>query len=121
MSGDVTNPVEDIVNDGALKLNGFLVSLIRTYAPKVVVAVVTWIAVTFGFEVSAETAVLVTVAVIGFLEALWYFIARLFEQWGAKKNLPWLVKIGGIMLFVPKPPAYTPNQAARLIAKSKTE
>lgn len=101
--------INDFISENVAKASSFWVSLVRTYAPKVAVAVIAWFSVTLGFQIPEDQQLTVTVLLVGLAEALWYLVARIAEEQGARHGISWLVKAGGYMLGVPKAPKYAPK------------
>lgn len=60
-------------------MSNFVDSLIRTYAPIIIGAVVSWLAVR-GFEIDPETSAAAVIALTGALQAAYYGLARLLES-----------------------------------------
>jgi uncharacterized membrane protein (DUF441 family) len=78
-------------------MNSFVTSLIRTYVPIGVGAVIAWLA-TLGLQLDAETQTSLVIALTGIIQAAYYFIARWIE-----KRFP---QIGTILLGSSKAPVY---------------
>lgn len=78
-------------------MTDFITSLIRTYVPIAVGAVIAWLA-SRGIDIDAETQAGVIVALTGVLQALYYFVARILES-----RVP---KLGGILLGRKTTPKY---------------
>ncbi len=78
-------------------MNDTITSLIRTYVPIVVGALISWL-ITLGVEVSAEAQTGLVVALTGIVTAAYYTIVRALE-----KKVPWL----GVLLGSAKQPEYT--------------
>lgn len=57
-----------------------LESLIRTYVPIGVAAVITWLAVRFGIVLDESTSAAVAVAALGLVIAVYYTLARAIEK-----------------------------------------
>lgn len=60
-------------------MNGFVTSLIRTYVPIAVGAVVSFL-LTKGIELDPNTQAGLIVAITGILQAVYYFVARVLER-----------------------------------------
>lgn len=60
-------------------MTNFVLSLIRTYVPIAVGAVVAWL-VTLGVEVDVNTQAGLVVALTGVLQAVYYTVVRLLEK-----------------------------------------
>ena len=81
-------------------MGDLLVSLIRTYVPAVVGAVIGWVVVTFGFEVPKEQVAELTAYATTAALALYYLAARLLERWHP---------VFGWLLGSKKQPEYPPE------------
>lgn len=77
-------------------MNNFVLSLIRTYVPIAVGAVVAYL-VTLGIELDPETQAGLVVSMTGVLQASYYLVARLLE-----KKFPQL----GVLLGSSQKPVY---------------
>lgn len=81
-------------------MNDYFVSLIRTWVPVAVGAVVTWLAATLGIVLDDDTSKGLLVVATGVVIAVYYAVARLVErQW------PGLGKVL-VALGVAKAPVY---------------
>lgn len=60
-------------------MQNFVTSLIRTYVPIIVGALVAWL-VTVGVELDADTQAGLIVAMTGALQAVYYLVVRLLER-----------------------------------------
>ena len=79
-----------------------IVSYIRTYAPVLAGAILSWLA-SLGLDVGAEGNVGLTIFLTGLFSALWYLVARkLEERWPS---------VGRWMLGSSRQPQYTEPQA----------
>ncbi|GAA2618675.1 hypothetical protein SMC26_40240 [Actinomadura fulvescens] len=77
-----------------------LTSLIRTYVPIAVGALVAWLA-TLGVEVDDATSTALVVGITGVATAGYYTLVRLAES-----RWPWV----GKLLGAARPPSYRPEQ-----------
>lgn len=59
--------------------NDFFISLIRTWTPVGVGAVLTWLAVHFGLILDADTSAQLTVVGVAIVTAVYYLVARWVE------------------------------------------
>jgi hypothetical protein len=75
--------------------NNTVVSLIRTYVPVVVGALVSWLIVHYGWHVSKDIQVGADTALTAFIIAAYYTLVRLLEN-----KFPWL---GVLLGHVAKP------------------
>lgn len=78
-------------------MNSFVTSLIRTYVPIAVGAVIAWLA-TLGLQLDAEAQSGLIVFLTGISQAIYYFIARWIER-----KFP---QIGTVLLGSSKAPVY---------------
>lgn len=83
---------------------GFVPSLIRTYSPIAVGAVVTFLARKWGILIDEQTSADLTLALGGLAMALYYTLVRIIEQ--KVPQLGWLIGLA-------KAPAYSPAPAAQ--------
>lgn len=60
-------------------MTNFVTSLIRTYVPIIVGAIVSYL-LTLGIELDADSQAGLIVAMTGILQAIYYFIARILEK-----------------------------------------
>lgn len=95
------NEVLKLIKQRQLKekknMTDFILSLVRTYTPIAVGAVVAWL-VTLGVEVDVETQAGLVVALTGVIQAIYYTVIRLLE-----KKFPQI----GVLLGSAKTPEYT--------------
>lgn len=77
-------------------MSSTIVSLIRTYVPVAVGALVAWL-ITLGIQLDAEAQAGLITALTGALIAIYYAIVRALE-----KRWPWV----GVLLGVPAEPLY---------------
>lgn len=82
-------------------MNSFVTSLIRTYVPIVVGAVVAWL-LTLGLEIDSDTQNSLIITLTGITQAVYYFLARWIE-----KRFP---QVGTILLGSSKAPIYREKQ-----------
>jgi len=61
-------------------MDSYFVSLIRTWVPIGIGAVLTWLASTLGIVLGADTSVPLTVAAVGVVTAVYYAVARAVEK-----------------------------------------
>jgi len=80
-------------------MNDYAVSLIRTYAPIVAGAIISWL-ISLGLDVGAEANVGLTVFLTAVATGLYYLLARLLEA-------RWPV-MGRFLLGSSRKPEYTP-------------
>ncbi len=79
-----------------------LTSLIRTYVPIVVGALVSWL-ITLGIEVDSTTQAGLVTGLTGVVTAAYYTIVRLLET-----RIPWI----GVLLGTTKVPSYEAKHSA---------
>lgn len=77
-------------------MNNFVTSLIRTYTPVFVGAIIAYLA-TSGVNIDSETQTALIIAITGFSQAIYYTLARLLES-----KFPQV----GILLGIKKNPDY---------------
>lgn len=78
-------------------MNNLITSLIRTYTPIIVGAIIAFLAAK-GLSIDSETQAAAVIAFTGLIQAAYYSIVRLIEQ-----KFP---KIGGILLGKTSTPVY---------------
>lgn len=61
-------------------MDNYVVSLIRTWVPVGVGAVLTWLASTLGIVIDSSTSAAATIAAVGIVTAAYYALARLVEK-----------------------------------------
>lgn len=81
-------------------MNSYFVSLIRTWVPIIVGAVLTWLGRKYDIVIDEETSADTLVAVTGVVIGIYYAVVRFLEVKVSKGY--------GVMLGAAKKPAYTP-------------
>ena len=79
-------------------MSDFVTSLVRTYVPIAVGALISWLA-TRGITLDPQTQTSLIIGLTGVIQGLYYFVARLIER-----KLP---NVGGLLLGSSKKPEYT--------------
>lgn len=79
-------------------MNNLVISLIRTYVPIIVGAIVAFLA-TKGLSIDSDTQAAAVIAFTGIIQAVYYSLVRILEQ-----KFP---KLGGILLGKTATPDYT--------------
>lgn len=91
----------------AERLGALWFSVVRTWVPSILGGAFAWLA-TRGFTLDDDTRnALIAAGTVASIMG-WYLVARLAEQYGARKRWRWLQVAGGLMLGIPKPPEYAP-------------
>lgn len=96
-----------------MQLNDTMISLIRTWVPIAVGAVIAWLT-TSGLEVDAETQTSLVIGITGLIQAAYYAVVRILEN-----SFPQ----AGWLLGKAKAPNYTPIEeiAAEAYAQAKKD
>ncbi|MFI6516553.1 hypothetical protein ACIBF1_13425 [Spirillospora sp. NPDC050679] len=90
-------------------MDDYVVSLIRTWVPVAIGALVTWLATETGIVLDESTSAPLTVAAVGIVTAVYYALARLVEQrWPAVGRI--LVALGLAGRRTPVYPAPRPAE-----------
>lgn len=84
-------------------MNNYVISLIRTYVPVGVGAVLSFLLVHYGLHPSAAIASAVTAALTAGITAVYYAAVRALEH-----KFPWL----GVLIGAPAKPVYVPSRKA---------
>lgn len=92
-----------------MKLNDTLISMIRTWVPIAVGALIAWFA-TVGLELDAETQTSLVIGLTGVVQAAYYGVVRFLEN--TYPQVGWL-------LGKAKAPNYTPVE--EIIAEAKAQ